>query len=72
MNDKVRTCKIDITRKDTLIKDLRDKIEYQKDDLGMVRSLKAEIENEKEKQKKFRLDCEIKENQIRSLRMRLE
>jgi hypothetical protein len=68
----VRTLKIDITRKDTLIKDLRDKLEYQKDDLGLVRSLKSEIENEREKQKKFKLDCEIKENQIRSLKMRLE
>jgi hypothetical protein len=49
LNDKVRTCKIDITRKDTLIKDLRDKIEYQKDDLSVIRGLKTEIENEKDK-----------------------
>jgi uncharacterized protein (DUF3084 family) len=32
-----------------MIKDMRDKLEVQKDDLGLVRQLKSEIETERDK-----------------------
>ena len=51
---------------------MRDKLDAQSGDINGVRSLKAEIESERDKTKKYRLDCDIKENQIRSLKSRLE
>lgn len=40
---------------------------HQKD-VGSVNKLKAEIEGERERTKKYKLDCEIKENQVRTLK----
>ena len=49
-------------RKEGINKDLKEKAELHKTDLGAVNKLKVEIEGERERVKKYKLDCEIKEN----------
>ena len=55
-----------------MAKELRDKLDAVQDDGSLLRERDAEIERLRELLKKHKLEVEIKENQVRTLKVKLE
>lgn len=72
LSDKLRASRADSQRKDSLITELRDKLNSLQDDLQEAKTLSAEVDRLKEMCRKLRLEAEIKENQVRSLKVKIE
>lgn len=70
--DRARAVKAEALRKDTLAKELREKLEAVQDDGSALRERDCEIDRLRELLKKHRLEVEIKENQVRTLKVKLE
>lgn len=71
-NEKLKQIKIDLGRKEQLIKEYKDKLDFIQDDINLSNQRITEIERLKEIIKKLKLDTEIKENQVKTLKQRLE
>ena len=63
--------KSDISRKDQIIGDYKERVLAVQNEVITVKDYKAEIDRLKDISKKQRLDLEVKENQVRSLRQSL-
>lgn len=58
----MKAAKNDALRKETLARDLKDKIDMIQDENEDIRGKQSEIERVKEMNKKLKLEIEIKEN----------
>jgi archaellum component FlaC len=55
-----------------VIKEYRDRLENRQDDLKASTNLSVEVEKLKDQVRKLKLEVEIKDNQVRVLKQRLE
>ncbi|CDW71439.1 UNKNOWN [Stylonychia lemnae] len=72
LNEKLKQARVDITRKEQLIKEYKDKLDLIQDEINQSNQRVNEIEKLKELNKKLKLESEIKENQVKTLKQRLE
>ena len=70
--EKLKQCKTDLSRKDTMVREYKDRMDMIQGEVMTAKDLKNEVERLKDLGKKQRLDLEIKENQVRSLKSRIE
>lgn len=71
MNDKLAGRKQEINRKDHVLKEYRDKLDTIQLDLNSNKDYQGEIQKYKDMAKKTKLELDIKENQIKSLKDRI-
>ena len=72
LSERLRSSKADVTRKESLARDLKEKVDQISDETADFRERYAEIERLKEMNKKLKLESEIKENQVRSLKVKID
>ena len=71
LNEKLKSAKSDLARKDQIIGDYKDKMLAVQNEVGNVKDSKAEVDRLRDISKKQKLDLEVKENQVRSLKSQL-
>ncbi|TNV88004.1 hypothetical protein FGO68_gene12191 [Halteria grandinella] len=72
LSEKLRLARTDAQRKESLARDLKDRIDNLQDESSEVRERQIEIERLKEQVKKLKLEVEIKDNQVRTLKVKLD
>ncbi len=72
LNEKMRVARVDMQRKDQIIKEYKDKLDYIQEEVNMSKERVAEIERLRDLNKKLKLESEIKENQVKSLKVKIE
>eukprot|EP00347_Sterkiella_histriomuscorum_P007164 403350016 len=72
LQEKIKAVKLDLGRKDQLVKEYKDKLDSVNDEVGQTNQKQNEIERLKEITKKLKLETEIKDNQVKALKQRLE
>mmetsp|Transcript_3264 Transcript_3264/g.3235 ORF Transcript_3264/g.3235 Transcript_3264/m.3235 type:complete len:107 (+) Transcript_3264:1651-1971(+) len=72
LSEKNKQIKVDVQRKEQLLKDQKDRIDSMAEDNSGVREKQAELERQKEIVKKQKLEVEIKDNQVRQLKQKID
>lgn len=61
-----------MTRREQLAKEYKEKLDFISDEVGQSNQRQSEIERLKDMTKKLKLETEIKDNQVKALKQRLE
>lgn len=72
LSDRLRVTKQDSLRKDTLCRELKERNDQLQEDIAFTKDKDGEVDKLKEQVKKLRLETEIKENQVRTLKVKIE
>jgi len=74
LTEKLRAARVEAQRKEQLAREFKDKLDLIQEELGQsqTRDREAELDRLRELNKKLKLEADIKENQVRSLKQRLE
>ena len=72
LHERNKQLKLEVTRKDSQIREFRDSISLKSKDVDMNKEQNLQIEKLKEDKRRLKLELEIKENQVRSLKQHIE
>ena len=72
MNEKLKSTRSELSRKDQHLKDYRDRMDMIQSEVSGKTDLEGELGKLRDLNRRQRLDLESKENQVRTLRGRIE
>ena len=72
MNEKIKSLRSEVARKDQHIKDYKERMEFIQSEVTGRDDLQNELSKLRDMNRKQRLDLEVKENQVRTLRGRID
>ena len=72
VNERMRAAKAEVQRKETMARDLKDKLDGMQEENQDSRDRSSDMERLRDQIKKLKLETEIKDNQVRTLKAKLE
>ena len=72
MNEKIKSLRSEVARKDQHIKDYKERMEFIQSEVTGRDDLQNELSKLRDMNRKQKLDLEVKENQVRTLRGRID